>query len=301
MPEATWTSGAARQLGVPSSVVPGRLVIDAEHFASVAPFVQVEGEPTGGYRATGLTGGRLLVVLPGLVGPADAVASLAVELGDEWRVCAVTYPRMPSIDALVAWLERLRMREGGGLASVYAGSFGALVAQAWLRKHPEAVADMVLSGAGPPDRARAAKNLRAMRWMRRLPMPAWRALLRLVVRLATRRAVDRQYWRGYYRSAIALLTWLDLESRYLVSIGIDEGGAATTPELARWQGRLLVLEGARDRVARRAAREALRATYPNASFHVFSTAGHAAALEVPDEWLLVVTNFLRGEELRARA
>lgn len=271
----------------------GRLVTDARALVATAPFATVGGEGTGGYRATGERG-RLVVVLPGLVGPADAVASLAVALGREWRVCAVTYPRVDSIEALVDWLERLRAREGGGRASVYGGSFGGLVAQAWLRAHPQAIGDLVLSGVGPPEPARAAKNTQAMRWMRRLPMPLWRAVLRLAVRLSTTRARDRDEWRRFYGEAIDALTWPDLESRYRVSIGVDEGGAPTADALARWSGRLLVLEGARDRVARRSVQAALRAAYPRARIHTFATAGHAVALETPDEWLDVVSAFFKG-------
>jgi 3-oxoadipate enol-lactonase len=273
----------------------GRLVTEARAFAASAPLVTVDGEATGGYRATGERG-RLLVVLPGLVGPADAVASLAVALGPGWRVCAVTYPRVDSIEALIDWLERLRAREGGGRASVYGGSFGGLVAQAWLRAHPEAIGDLVLSGVGPPEPARAAKNARAMRWMRRLPMPLWRAFLRLAVRLSTARAADRDDWRRFYAQAIDALTWPDLESRYRISIGVDEGGAPSADALAGWSGRLLVLEGGRDRVARRSAREALRTTYAGARVHTFTNAGHAAALEIPEAWLDVVSGFFKASE-----
>jgi pimeloyl-ACP methyl ester carboxylesterase len=277
----------------------GRLVRDAQQFAA-EPLQRIDGEPTGGYRAVGDAAagerGRLLVVLPGLVGPADAVASLAAELGSSWRVCAVTYPRAESVEALLAWLERLRRREGGGAASVYGGSFGALVAQAWLRAHPDGIADLVLSGAGPPDAARAARNRRALRWMGRAPMPLWRAVLRLAVWLATGRAADRDYWRRFYGAAIGEMTWPDLESRYRIAIGVDEGGPPGPDVLVRWCGRMLALEGSRDRVARSTAREALRATYRRAQFHTFEGAGHAPALERPEAWLAVVAGFLRARD-----
>lgn len=273
----------------------GRLVTDAQAFVASAPLVTIGAEPTGGYRATGERGRRLLVVLPGLVGPADAVASLAVALGPSWRVCAVTYPRVTSIDALVTWLERLRAQEGDGRASVYGGSFGGLIAQAWLRAHPEAIDDVVLSGTGPPEPARATRNARAMRWMRRLPMPLWRGLLRLAVRLSTTRASDRAYWRRFYGDAIDALTWPDLESRYRIAIGVDGGGVPSADVLRHWNGRMLVLEGSRDRVAHGRVRAALRATYQKAMFHTFDGAGHAPALERPEEWLRVVCAFYRGD------
>jgi pimeloyl-ACP methyl ester carboxylesterase len=271
-----------------------RLIHELEQLTTHSPLVTLAGEPTGGYRRAG-AGSRLMVVLPGLVGPADALAALAAALGPDWRTCFVTYPRVTSIEALIAWLEALRQCEGAGAVTIYGGSFGGLVAQAWLRAHPDAIAGIVLSGTGPPDVARAAKNRRAMTWMATLPMPVWRWFLRLAVYLSTTRAPDRAYWRRYYADSIGELSWEDLESRYRVSIGIDDEGPPPPETLSRWRGRLLVLEGERDRVAGSRIRLALRATYPNATFHVFAGAGHGPALERPDEWLQVVTAFCHGD------
>lgn len=271
----------------------GRLVRDREWLVASTQLTRVPGESTGGYRAVGQRG-RLLVVLPGIVGPGDALASLGTELGQDWRVCFVTYPRVSSLPALVEWLNALREREGGGVACLYGGSFGGLVAQAWLRQYPERTGDVVLSGTGPPERSRATKNARALSWMRRLPMPAWRLLLGIAVRASTTRAVDRADWRQHYAQALTDLTWADLESRYRISIGIDEGGAPDRGVLTRWAGRMLVLEGGHDRVARSSVRDALHRTYPSATFHAFPDAGHAPSLERPEEWLQVVTSFLRA-------
>ena len=152
---------------------------------------------------------------------------------------------------------------------------------------------IVLSGAGPPEAARADKNARLLPWMARVPIGAWRALLRLAVRLSTRRAPERDYWRAFYRGEIAALHWSDLESRYRVSIDVDRAGSALTAAVAGWPGRVLVLEGARDSVASRTHRAALRAVLPRAQFHEAADAGHGLALEQPDEWLRVVSGFLR--------
>lgn len=258
-----------------------------------SPFQPV-GDAGGGIRVAG-RGSHAVVVLPGLVGPADALAALADPLEGHQRVVLVTYPRVDGLAALLAWLDAVRRRVAGEAAvAVYGGSFGGLVAQAWLRHAPEALADIVISGTGPPDARRAMKNARALPWMRRLPDPAWRTLLRLAVRLSTARAPEREVWRAFYGAAIAPLVWADLESRYRVSLDIDRGGPPGPGALARWRGRLLVLEGSRDRVARGAARVALRATYPQADFQVFEGAGHGLALEQPDAWLQVVGAFLRG-------
>jgi pimeloyl-ACP methyl ester carboxylesterase len=272
----------------------GRLVEGLETLVATTPFVTIDGASGGSYRVAG-TGSSLLVVLPGVVGAGDALAELSAALANSRRVCFVTYPRARSLADLLRWLEDLRQREGGGAAALYGGSFGGLVAQAWLAQAPDSVGDVVLSGTGPPDPARAVKNARALPWMRRLPMPAWRALLRLAVRGATRRAADRESWRAYYGRAIEAFSWDDIESRYRVSIDLDAAGPPRRDALDRWRGRMLVLEGSRDRIARSSARAKLRDVYPRAEFHVFEGAGHGLALEQPDEWLRVVTSFFRRD------
>lgn len=247
----------------------------------------------GGIRVAG-RGPRALILLPGIVGAADALAALADALDGHTRVAFVAYPRVASLADLVQWLEAVRARVAGqARVAVYGGSFGGLVAQAWLRQAPASLGDLVISGTGPPEPARADKNARALHLMRRVPMPAWRVLLRTAVRLTTRRAPDREVWRRFYGRAIGDLAWADLESRYRVAIDLDRGGPASFGDLAPWRGRLLVLEGARDGVARERARTALRAAYPQATFHVFDDVGHGMALDRPDEWLRVVSGFLR--------
>ena len=259
--------------------------------ARESPLVPFAGG-TGGYRVIG-HGPALLVVLPGIVGSADALAALGDALAATHRTCLVHYPTVPSLDALLAALDGMCAREGGGAVSVCGGSFGALMAQAWLARDASRIRAIVLSGAGPPDAARADKNARLLPWMARLPIGAWRALLRLAVRLSTRRAPERDYWRAFYHGEIAALRWSDLESRYRVSIDVDRAGPALTAAVAGWPGRVLVLEGARDSVASRTHRAALRAVFPAAQFHEFADAGHGLALEQPDEWLRVVSGFLR--------
>lgn len=256
-----------------------------------APFLAL-GDTGGGYRLAG-RGPRLVVVLPGILGPADALAALAEALDGEARTAFVTWPRAASWPDLHAWLRALAEREGGGLpVSVYGGSFGGLVAQAWLREQPAAIGDMVISGTGPAEPARAERNRRALRWMRRVPIPVWRLLLRVAVRQSTSRTPDAAAWRAFYRPAVDRLTWTDLDSRYRIAIDIDRLGPPSPADLARWRGRLLVLEGGRDRVARGPARTALRAVYAEAAFQVFETAGHGLALEEPEAWLAAVSGFL---------
>ena len=163
-----------------------------------------------------------------------------------------------------------------------ADRFGGLVAQAWLRERPEVIGDIVLSGTGVPDPARADKNARLMPWMQRVPMAVWRGVLRLAVHLSTNTR-DRT-WRvagDYTGAAVGAMHWANLESRYRIAIDVDAGGPPTLAALPQWRGRLLVLAGSKDPMARPAVREAMSAAYPGATFRMFSAAGHAPTLDDP--------------------
>ena len=141
--------------------------------------------------------------------------------------------------------------------------------------------------------ARAVKNARLLPWMARLPFGAWRGMLRLGVRVSTRRAPERDYWRDYYGQAIATLRWPDLESRYRIAIDVDRAGPPAPTAVAAWAGRMLVLEAEHDAVANARARAELRTVFPEARFHQFAGAGHGLALDQPEAWLRVVTDFLQ--------
>ncbi len=272
--------------------MPGPFVAAFDRLSRDIPF-QAIGDDGGGIRVAG-RGPRALILLPGIVGAADALAALADGLDGHTRVAFVTYPRVESLDAMLAWLEQVRARMAGqSRIAVYGGSYGGLVVQAWLRRAPASLGDIVISGTGPPEVARADKNARTLSLVRRAPMAAWRLALRTAVRVTTRRAPDREIWRAFYGRAIDGLAKADLVSRYRVVIDLDRMGPPSFSDLVPWRGRLLVLEGARDGVARERARAALRTTYPQATFHVFDDVGHGMALDRPDEWLHVVSGFLR--------
>ncbi|MGE0361531.1 MAG: alpha/beta fold hydrolase [Vicinamibacterales bacterium] len=276
-------------------MIPSRTVSLATACARVTREVPLQPWPgghDGGYRLVG-HGPRLLLVLPGLVGPADALAAIGDTLADEYRSVFVHYPTVPSLDPLLAGLDAVRRQQGAATVAICGGSFGALVAQAWLARDPAVIDRLVLSGAGPAEPGRAVSNARRLPWMARMPMAVWRTLLRLAVRLSTARSADRAYWRACYGEAIAALDWPHLESRYRIAIDVDRGGPPSPATLAGWAGEVLVIEGGRDAVASERARAALRAVFPRARFHRIADAGHGLALEQPDEWLRVTSAFLR--------
>ncbi|MFN8058008.1 MAG: alpha/beta hydrolase [Vicinamibacterales bacterium] len=241
------------------------------------------------------TGRRGLLVCPGAVGTGDALVGLVPALASSYRIGLLAYPRVSSLDRLIDGLCHLVAAAGLDTVSVYGGSFGGLVAQAFAARNPARVPAIVLSGAGVPDPSRAARNERLLPWIRRCPFAATRGLLRLVVWLTTRHAVEKAAWRRFYGRALDAFTVDDLESRYRLSIDFDRRAIVETLRES-WHGRMLVLEGAEDSVAHGSVRAALRQAYPTATFVTFEGAGHGLALDRPRDWAKTVAEFLLVDE-----
>jgi pimeloyl-ACP methyl ester carboxylesterase len=244
------------------------------------------------YVAVG-AGRQGLLLLPGAAGGGEAYLRLVPELQDRHRLLMIRYPAVDGLDAMLAGLEAIVAAEGVRTADAIGGSFGGLVAQAFLRRFPARTGRVVLSGTGPAEPRRAASNERWLPVARAVPMGLVHLALRLAVSRVLRNVQEEpEFWRGFYRRAIDAMTREDLLSRYRVSMDFDRAGPPTPGELAGWPGELLVLHGGRDSVAAGAGGDALAAAYPRATLHTFPDAGHGLLLERPRAWVEAVKGFL---------
>jgi 3-oxoadipate enol-lactonase len=243
------------------------------------------------YRAAG-TGSEGLIVLPGAVGGWDGVASLLEPLFEDYRVLFVEYPAVSGLDDLLTGLSEILRHEGIERTALLGGSFGGMVAQAFLLRFPERTTGVVLSATGPPDPRRARTNEKFLRLLSFVPMGAVRSLLRLGVRKILKRASrERDLW-PYYSGAIDDLTRERLRGLYRIAIDFDRDYAKRIEAIESWPGRMLLIEGSEDRVASKKSREALKVFYPRATRVTLEGAGHGMSLERPEEWGEAVTTHL---------
>ena len=245
------------------------------------------------YRLAG-AGAEGLVVLPGALGGSEGIAPLLQHLADDYRLLFVEYPVASGLDDLLAGLAAILEREGIGRTALLGGSFGGMVAQAFLLRFPEKTTRVALSATGPPDPLRARTNERFLPLLRFIPMGVVRFLLRLGInKLLKRVSRDRELWLRFYSEALDGLTRERLHTLYRVSIDFDRGSSARIAALESWPGEMLLLEGSEDRVASKKSRDALKASYPRAETVTLQGAGHGLSLERPEEWRDAVTRFLR--------
>jgi pimeloyl-ACP methyl ester carboxylesterase len=264
-----------------------------ETFRAAAPIRRLaHGGVEWQYRVAG-TGPQGLLLLPGAVGDGDAYFTLAPLLSTTHTLIAIAYPRIVSLTALLDGLRYILDRERIDSTDIVGGSFGGMIAQAFLRRFPQRTRRVVLSATGPAKAERAASNERFAWIMAHLPLGLTRTLLRLIVRVSLMPVtVDRAFWRSFYFTAIGALSREEFAARYALSADVDRHGPPSPAGLQEWDGAVLILEGEADRVAHAGARDDLRSLFPDARVHTFPGAGHAISAERRGEWAAEIAAFL---------
>lgn len=245
-----------------------------------------------------LAGGRgreTLLILPGLLGLGEMSFQHILRFERDYRVIAPSYPFTASSTAeMTDGIAGLLEAEGVRQAHVLGGSYGGMVAQALVRRHPGRVGRLVLSHTGGPKPERAAQNQRLVSLLRLLPLGLLRAMLRAATRKSLAAAPEHiPFWVAYSDEMIARLGKADLVARYDLAVDFDRRCRFAPDDLRDWPGRILILEGDDDPIAEAPARAALKALHPQARIHTFHGTGHVASIARLDEYVSVITAFLR--------
>jgi pimeloyl-ACP methyl ester carboxylesterase len=264
-----------------------------EAFRAAAPARRIRHEGIEWqYRVAG-EGPQGLLLLPGAVGDGDAYFTLGPLLASTHRLIAMTYPTVDTVTGLLDGLRTVLDREDLPSTDLVGGSFGGLIAQAFLQRFPQRTRRVVLSATGPAKPERAVSNEKFARLVSRLPVGVTRIMLRTIVRASLRSVGDdRTFWRQFYFGAIASLSRHELATRYRLSADIDRHGPPSPAGRQQWRGEVLIVEGGADRIAHGGARHNLKALYPEASVRTFPGAGHAISAQRRQEWAAAIVEFL---------
>jgi pimeloyl-ACP methyl ester carboxylesterase len=250
------------------------------------------GETVWNYFAAG-NGSEGFLILPGSLGVGEEIVRLMEQVAPDKRLVAPQYAPVATVIECLDAIDGILESEAIASVVVYCGSFGGLIAQCWLRRHPHRVTHFILSGSGPPEPARAIGNKRLLRYLRFFPMSLLRAMMRIAVRRMLRQTKeDREIWHSEFFRLIERLNSSDLASRYQIAIDFDQNYRFTPSDLQDVPVKILLLEGSRDRVATAKIRESMRKLYPQAKVHTFDEAGHALLFTHTEEWMDVLRDFL---------
>ncbi len=261
-------------------------------FRAAHPVLQLKhaGE-TWRYRRCGV-GVEPVLWLTGALGVGEFAFPQILALGADFRVLAPDYPPVRTLDRMADGLVAILDVEGVAGTHVVSGSFGGMVAQHLVRRHPQRVRSLVLSHTAAPEPARSrVAMVRALVWTLAV-WPEWllRALFRRRLRGSV--AVADPFWVRYFDSTVAGLSKADMLSRVRLAAAFAAQTGYAACDLERWPGRVLILDADDDRLMPAATRTALRALYPRAEVHTFSGTGHSAAILHPDGYAEVIRRFL---------
>jgi pimeloyl-ACP methyl ester carboxylesterase len=237
-----------------------------------------------------------LLLLPGLMGIAEMSFQPMMGFEDEYHVVVPSYPfSIQTVAELVDGIAGVLDAQGVWQTHVLGGSYGGMIAQALVRRHPQRVNRLVLSHTGGPRPERAGKNRTFTRVLRLLPMSMVRSLLWSATRKSLEGAPEqRPFWEAYSKEIVDRLKKPDLIARYAVAIDFDATSNFTPDDLTDWPGRILILEGDNDPIADVLERDLLKHYHPQAQVHTFHGTGHVASIAKVDEYVTVIKRFLRA-------
>lgn len=242
-------------------------------------------------------GTETLLILPGLLGIGEMSFNHILAFESEHRVIAPTYPfAATTMPQLLEGIAGILDVEAIDRAHILGGSYGGMLAQCFVRRHPDKVSRLILSHTGGPNPERAKKNKRFMSVLRWLPTGVLRVMLRLATRQSLQDApAQRAFWEAYSDEMIARLTKSDLIARYQIAVDFDARSGFTPSDLQGWPGRILILEGDNDPIAEAPEREALKVFHPQAQVYTFHGTGHIASIAKLDEYVSVIKRFLHEQ------
>jgi pimeloyl-ACP methyl ester carboxylesterase len=277
--------------------VPPQLVARLQEFRARYPVREATVAGTRWrYTDTG-AGESAMLLLSGAACIAEISWASIEHYAGQHRVIAPDYPALDTMAALVDGVAGLLDQLGVKRAHVLGGSYGGLVAQVFVRRHPDRAATLILSHTLLPDREASARTAGSVRWMRWLPAAVLRALMKRQLgklfpanqqpEVALSRAlladvVDHRLTKGQIVSLVMRL--VDLGMNY----------SFTPDDLRAWPGRVLLLMADDDPATPPRLRQAMAAMYPRAPVRIFSGGGHLTSLLKQGEYFAAVDDFLKA-------
>ncbi|NJN15722.1 MAG: alpha/beta hydrolase [Oscillochloris sp.] len=248
----------------------------------------------------GGSGSETLVLLPGGPGIADMAFPYILALEQHFRVVAPGYPaEIGSLDRLLAGLDGFIRAHRIERFHLIGASYSGMVVQYLLKSQGSRVRSLLIGDTGVARRERAFVLEMIAACLARTPRLGIQALLTTALfSLLDGNTPEQQFWRNYLRNAIIVATPAELVNRMQVMIDMDRNWSIGT-ETPLWRGPTLLLESSNDRLFSSREREILRARLPQAEIHTFVGQRHTTALTRAPDYIALMQDFLRRQQMVA--
>jgi pimeloyl-ACP methyl ester carboxylesterase len=239
-------------------------------------------------------GPETILFLHGMTGAYDIWWQQMEALQDEYRVIAVTYPAVNTLEEMEQAVMAILEAEGVEQFYVVGSSLGGYFAQYLVTRHPNEILGMVFANTFPPNDIIAENNktIGAL-----LPyLPEW-----LVMKVLSGSMRESVYPASDYSE---LVLAFGLEQTYGRMSKAQVAGRFhcvvepfEAPDMAVLGIPVMVIEADNDPLVEAALREQLRETYPTAEVVTLSN-GHFPYLSMPAEYTAYLEAFFGGVQLR---
>lgn len=241
-------------------------------------------------------GNQPLLLCLGALALAESSFRTVTTLEGDYRLIVPGYTPLNTMakltDGMVAVLDNL------GIDQVYVigGSYGGMVAQVLVRRHPDRIKRLILSHTLLPDPESWRESERSFRMFDLLPAVLLRALIRRSLgRLAPEDDEDSVFMRAYVAEVfMTRLTKQDITALYHRAMDYGLNYTFTPEDLAGWPGAVMIIMDEDDPSTPEPVREAFKKLYPEAEVHIFQGTGHLTSVLKPDEYYGLVRGFLSG-------
>lgn len=234
-----------------------------------------------------------LLWLVGGLKRADAAYRSIPLLSDAYRIIAPNYPALGTMSALADGLAGVLDAAQVEQTHLLAGSFGGMIAQEFVRRHPQRVAKLILSTTTPPDTRQRERYQPLLEMVQatpdeRLQEQAVQMFMGIIAPPDEQQAFYRAYLGELFEERMSKA---DVVSTYQALLDFTQR-LYTPDDLAQWQGDLLIINSVDDATFGQATQQAMLELYPQAEVYTFENAGHSPATTQRERYFQIVREFL---------
>jgi pimeloyl-ACP methyl ester carboxylesterase len=286
--------------------VPDELVESLKAFREAHPpqTITVEAERVEQVTWTYVTGGEgeaTILFLHSVPTTWDTYFLQIAALEADYRVVVPAIPAVPTMKEISDGLAAILDEVGVEQVHVYGVAFGGEIAQAFVRHYPERVASLILSHTLPPGKRGAEDATEQRHAIRSRPeflfetMSVRARMTELSNDIPAFRPDEQAFWEAYFTELYpARVDKETIMGRYEAAINYHTAYEFEKDGPEGWDGRVLIVESARDDTMRETDKAALRALYPGAAVHTVAEYGHTGMIARVDEYVGPVRDFLAG-------
>jgi pimeloyl-ACP methyl ester carboxylesterase len=235
-------------------------------------------------------GEHTLLLLVGGLREADAAHANITILEKTFRVITPSYPAIHTMDDLSDGIATILMHEDAEKVHVLAGSFGGMLAQVFIRRHPELVHKVILSTTAVLDDESASRYTQALTMVEDLS-PEQVAEAAKLMMFETMQPPQDQH--AFYRAYLDELYSYRVDKAGIMSLYRALLDFSTHDALnSTWDGQMFILESEDDGTFDERVRDKVRKLYPHAESYAFKNAGHSPASSQPDLYFKMVRDYL---------